>query len=453
MSQLDLLILVGFCLLNLFVGLRNKSATESAYLVADRKTGYAALTATLVMTEFNTSTLLSFAGLGFVAGYWALTLPAIFLIGLLFYGITVAKKWKGFDGLSVADFFRERYGRDIGLLAGVILLVSMSGFTATYIKSLTLLVSPFFPGVSKWSLSASLVAIPLLMTLRGGLVSVIRTDIVGFIATLLFFPLLAYFAYAAIGEVPQQSIQEGMTAVPLWFISSLVVLTMFTYILAPWYGQKIFAAKSQRIAFISVISAALIVFVLYGLAVFATALCRSAVSLASPEMALPYIISQVLPDGVRGLGYAILIAASATTLTGVWSAMTTMVIGDFCKKEVQNANRAVVITLLFAGVSYLLCNLFVDQIFQKLILANIPVAALSFALLAGFYWQRASRVGAYCSIITGLIVGVFSYWYWGEEGGYTWYWAMFGIPLIFFTGVVGSLLKPAGEAHARSTAA
>jgi Na+/proline symporter len=76
-----------------------------------------------------------------------------------------------------------------------------------------------------------------------------------------------------------------------------------------------------------------------------------------------------------------------------------------------------------------------------MILVNIPIAALSFALLAGFYWKRVSRAGAWASVLVGIAWAVGCYAYFGEQGGYTWYWALYGIPLIFLTGAVVSLCE------------
>ncbi|MCB1071793.1 MAG: hypothetical protein H7A41_05600 [Chlamydiales bacterium] len=45
------------------------------------------------------------------------------------------------------------------------------------------------------------------------------------------------------------------------------------------------------------------------------------------------------------------------------------------------------------------------------------------------------------SILIGLIWGAFSYLYFGEEGLYTWYWAFWGIPLIFISGILGSMIR------------
>jgi len=98
--------------------------------------------------------------------------------------------------------------------------------------------------------------------------------------------------------------------------------------------------------------------------------------------------------------------------------------------------------LLSASLSWLISELLVDSILQKLILANIPVYALSFAILAGFHWSRVSTIGASISTGVGLIWGISCYLYVGESGFYTVYWAFGGLPLIFGTGILGSLLFP-----------
>jgi hypothetical protein len=56
---------------------------------------------------------------------------------------------------------------------------------------------------------------------------------------------------------------------------------------------------------------------------------------------------------------------------------------DFFKGE-ESLQRSRGITFSLAVLSFLLANLVMDQVFNSLILANIPIAALSFALLAGF---------------------------------------------------------------------
>lgn len=438
MTAWDYFLLIAVLSFFLLIGLLTRYKNESAYLFADRKTGFFSLTATLVMTEFNTATLISFASLGYLAGMWALVMPFIFLIGLLFYALTVAKKWKAFDGLSVAAFFTQRYGRDFGKIVSAALLLAMAGFSATYVKSLVILFTPLFPGMPEWFLSGIFVATILLLTLRGGLRAIIYTDLASFLATLIFFPIMSFYVWKEIPVRLSIDFERGSRAISPEFVVSLIVLTMFTYILAPWYGQKIFAAKSEKIAYRSVFTAAILIFCLYGLIIFPAVLLHlNGIELVFPEQAFPHILHEYLPVGLRGLGYALLFAASATTLTGVWNAMTSMYVSDF-----HSSKRVWLITSCFATLSLILSNIFVDKIFSKLILANIPVAALSFALLAGFYWEKASRLGAYCSLIAGLLSGVGAYLWWGDVGMYTWYWAIYGIPVTFLSGILGSYLRP-----------
>lgn len=70
------------------------------------------------------------------------------------------------------------------------------------------------------------------------------------------------------------------------------------------------------------------------------------------------------------------------------------------------------------------------------------MAALAFALLAEFPWPRATTAGAWASVVLGVVWGVGCFIVVGEAGGYTWAWAMYGIPLIFATGIAVSLLTP-----------
>lgn len=143
---------------------------------------------------------------------------------------------------------------------------------------------------------------------------------------------------------------------------------------------------------------------------------------------------------------AVLFAAALTTLGGVWSAMTAMVAADFGWLGARAVRTQRFLLLAVATVSWLGAVLLVDDILNRLILANVPVAGLAFALLAGFHWPRATTAGAWASTVVGVCWGAGAFLVVGESGGYTWTWAIYGIPLIFVTGVVVSLANRRGAA-------
>lgn len=428
---------------------------EQSFMLADRAVGLFPLVATLVMTEFNTSTLLAFSAVGYRAGPMALALPLVFLIGLGFYTVAVAKAWKRFNRLSVAELFARRYSANLGRFASLLLLAAMSGFSATYVKSLGLIFQPMAAGLPFPLISAALTGIVLLAILPGGLVSVVRGDVISFCVTLVLLPTLLVIGAArsgALGGLATVFPADQLTVAPLeqWahpelsfrFVTSLIVLTCFTYIAAPWYGQKMFAAKDTHTAVTAVAISACLVFAMYGSMVLAAAHLRVLEPhLADPQFAVPTMVLHWLPPAIRGVGMAVLFTAALTTLGGVWSAMAAMVAADFGSMRVRTVRAQRGLLAAFALVSWLGAVFLVDDILSRLILANVPVAGLAFALLAGFHWPRATTAAAWASTVVGIIWGAGAFLIVGEAGGYTWVWAIYGVPLIFATGIAVSLVS------------
>lgn len=415
---------------------------EETLLLANRQVGLLALTATLVMTELNTSTLTAFASLGYQHGMWALFMPATFLLGLLFYAFVVAKKWRSLSSLSVAELFKRSYGKKIGQIASIMLMLATLGFTATHIKSLTLIMSPLFPWAPPLALSIGLILATLLISMPRGLISIVQTDVVSFCCAFIILPLSLYFTFSQSLQTPKEI--EVLALSPFYLIP-LILLTMFTYISSPWYGQKVFCAKSKKTAFLSTLASAILVFTLYEMVAMSGAYLRlSGMALEHPDMSLAALI-EALPPLLRGIGYTTLFAIAATTLSGLWSAVVSMIIADFLGGGLsKDSRRWTGLSLLVAFVSLILANTLIDTIFPKLILANIPLFALSFALLAAFYWPKASRLSAIVSMSLGLFWGAFTYLYFGEENGYLFYWVVGGLPIIFGSGITTALLRPRG---------
>ncbi|WP_108649364.1 sodium:solute symporter family protein [Dongshaea marina] len=438
-AMLGVLVLVA--LIN-WRGQRSKQDSVGDYLFAGRNTGVFALMATLVMTELNTSTMVGFATLGYLDGYRAISLASVFLFGLLFYSLVVARRWKRYDGFSVSGYFSDRYHPMLGQLAALVLFVAMAGFSANYIKSLALLMQPLFPSVSLPLVSALFSILVLALVLRGGLRAIIGFDRLSFLLVLLFVPALYYFSRQLGGGAELPPIQFGHLSSQ--FVWSLVIITCMTYILAPWYGQKIFAAHRERTALWAMLICSVFVFLLYaGIIAAAAEVRRQGVVLADPQQVIPYLVANGLPPYIRGASYALLFCIAATTLAGVWSAMVSIILGPGVlgtHRQQGSSSTGMLWTLGCALLSWLGATFFVDHILDKMILMNIPISALAFSLLAGFYWKRVSTPSALVSILVGLIGGFYCYFAY-SEATYSWYWAVYAIPASFIAGAVWTWLS------------
>jgi Na+/proline symporter len=441
-----------FVLLFLIVGnLTSKIQSQSLdhYFLNSRKTKFWALVATLVMTEFNTSTLVAFSGLG-VLGLWSLWMPFLFLIGLGFYTLVVAKKWNQMGGTSVAELITNRYGSDVGKWASVSLIIAMVGFSSTYVKSSALFLSGLYPylpiELSQWIV----VLIVLGFCLRGGLSSIIKTDILGFCLVLVLFPTLLGYAWMHWGELNLKgwisiSSESASHVIPIEFILSLLILTMFTYISSPWYGQKIFSAENSDTAFRAVALSSVLVFLLYAIPILLVGWYTHG-TLRYPDLdsQLPHLLADELPPFLQVFAYGTLFLVGGTTLSGIWSAQASMIQKDFYQNHLTQ-NKSRILVVLFALSSWMGAVLSPETVLNQMILANVPIFALSFSVLAGFYWKKARRWGAILSIVSGNIWGIFTYLYFGNEGMYTWYWTVYGLPIVFITGYLGSLIGSGSE--------
>ncbi len=78
----------------------------------------------------------------------ALALPLVFLVGLGFYTVTVSRRVEALQPPVGAELFAERYSPPLGRFASLMLLVAMTGFSATYVKSLGLIFHPLAPGAA-----------------------------------------------------------------------------------------------------------------------------------------------------------------------------------------------------------------------------------------------------------------------------------------------------------------
>lgn len=421
-----------------FYKAREVKNTED-YLVAGRKATILPLVGTLVMTEFNTATLMGWAKIGYSAGLFATMVPVIFIVGYGFYTLFAAKNWKRVNCISVAEMFEERYGKDVRMIVSIINIFLLLILCSAYLKAASLIFYTAF-GLS---LNATIIIICLVVlafTLAGGLISVIWTDLASFFVTIITVPALFFIALKKSGGMeglknvyPPNYL--GWKIIENWndpilstkFIISYCFLLTMLYFNAPWYAQRMFAAKDEKNAYYSMAWTTFLTFLLYFLVMAVCAFSKVGwPDLKHEDMALgfPNVITYWVPSGLKGLMLSMIFAVCQTTLSSIWNTNVSMIeqdiyVGIF-KPNATERERFIfskIMTLILA-----LFTIFGSIYLMKYILAMLFVAdvllTVSFAPSIGaFYFKWANRKGAIASIISTLIVGIITLWVkWGPHG-------------------------------------
>ena len=433
-SWIDLGIVALYALGALGYGLwvSRRVRTSLDYTVAGRQLGLFALVGTLVMTEFNPSTMIWFGSISYTAGPRAAWLCLIFIVGLGSYGLLVARRWQRLQAVSIAEMFEARYSlglrRAVSLCTTLILTLFSSGYLIATSKTFSsaLGLPPSGALVPGWiTADRTLVwtalvisTTVLIFTWAGGLISVAFTDTASLIVTVVVLPLLAISALQYASPEPLLHSYQAVDpdpVLPLHFIVTLNVVILLCYPLAPWYGQRMFAARNERTAFAAVGIAALATTLLYACSQIATLIYHGHhPGLQDPDQAVGGAMNLFLGPGVRGLMLAMLFAVCQTTMSSIWNTTSAMIVQDFYKgwirPEATDADQLRVgrkITLVMGLITLLLCTTLLGKLLVVInLFGNTLFAAMFFPCVFGFLWWKASRRAATVCLVLGWILGL-----------------------------------------------
>lgn len=405
--------------------------TYSDYNLAGRKTGLFPLVCTLGAAEFNTATLIGGASVAYLygtVGIWYTSIIFIPVFGI--YALTVAKRYNRLRISTIAEFFDKRFqGKHSELLRGIATFVTLS-FTwiapATYLAGLSVIGNVLL-GIHPLWIVIGLTLICLFVSLAGGLLTAIWTDVLSYIMILIGMPILFFIGWKAAGgfaALPSVFEPQYLSFEPIWDLENYgfaAVLTwclqnILLYVAAPWYGQRIFSAKNEKVAYQGMIINTILIVLLYGFVALATMFARVLMpNLESSEVALPTLILQYAPPLLQGFLMVTLLLVGISTMIAIWNSAVSIVINDLFKRYIaKNKSEkyyivASRICFLILGVSTIVFALtFVGSILMALTYISVFTALLAFPILAGFYWKRFNTPAALWALMVGVIYVTFA---------------------------------------------
>ncbi len=446
------------------VGRKNRDQDD--YYVADRKLSWWAVGISTMATQSSAISFISIPafvavkeGGGLTWLQYELALP----LAMIAVSIFLIPLFRKLQLVSVYEYLQLRYGTAVRNTVAMIFLLSRALGTGIALYA-TAIVMQSITGFELWVSILGMGAIIVIYDTLGGMKAVVYSDILQMGLLLLGVVISIAIAVSSVGGVqavfeafPEARLQTldfswglgGDGGMPFW---AFLFGGFFLY--GAYYGTD--QSQVQRELSTSSIEDAkrslylngfarfplTLLYVMLGIAVGAlylhdTAL-QAGVAAASADYLIPQFILTYLPDGIKGLLIAAILAAAMSSIDSALNSLSAVTLHDFVLKEkhIQGAKeiRLSQITTIFWGMAIILFAFLVGAIADTVIEAINKIGSAFYGPVLAVFLAGAlhERIGSR-AILSGLIAGVginLALWVTAPEVMWMW-WNVIGVVVAY----------------------
>jgi SSS family solute:Na+ symporter len=430
MSSNLILFVALYLLVSVCIGLYAASKVKSSadYVVAGRHLPLAFIIATVFATWFGSETVLGIPskflneGLrGVVADPFGSSMCLI-LVGLFF-----ARPLYRMKLLTIGDYYRARYNRGVEVTAAVCIVISYLGWVSAQITALGLVFSILSNGaIAPWQGMILGVAIVLIWTLSGGMLSVAFTDLFQMSVIMLGMLYIGYVISGLVGG-PLVVIEHASAAGKLEFWPDLQPRDVVAFV-AAWATmalgsipqqdvfQRVASAKNERVAASGSVMGGCLYFVFafvpmylaYSATLMDPALIERYLQSDSQQI-LPRLILTHAPFAAQVFFFGALISAILSCSAATLLAPSVTVAENLLRPVMRNLTDKQFLLMLRIVVFLFACAVLTFALVSSQSIYGmvenaykITLAAAVTPLAFGLYWKKATTQGATLAMIAGL---------------------------------------------------
>lgn len=433
LSVLDSAIILLYILVVLAIGFyfRKRSKNSEEYFLAGRKVGWIAIGASLFATNISSEHFLGLAGTGSKSGLAVGHFEWLACLILLLLGWVFTPFYIESGVFTMPEFLEKRYNSAARYYLSI---VSILSYILTKISISLYAGGILLNAVVGWDMYTSAVVIVIITgiyTLLGGLSAVIYTDLVQ-----MFILIIGSIILTLIGLSEAGGWANLVANTPADFWSMFKPLTHPDFpwtgiifgapILGLWYWctdqyivQRVLSAKNLTNAQSGTIFAGYLkilpVFILVLPGIIAFHISGGTVS---GDKAYPWLVTHLLPSGIKGIVVAGLLAALMSSLSAMFNSTSTLLTIDVFKKLKPEADEKMLVRFgrISTGLMIILGLLWIPfigllsddrmYVYLQSVQAYVspPIASV---FLFGLFSSRVNGKGAIAALLTGLFLGVF----------------------------------------------
>ncbi len=429
--------LVAIIAIGVYAGLSRESRSSEGFFLAGRSLKWPMIGAALFAANISTIHMVGLAGQGFsdgiVWGNFEWSAPFMLIILALVFAPFYFKT----NITTLPEFLEKRYCKSTrSVLAVISLFTALFLHIGVSLYAGALVFENFF-GIGRYTAIFAIAIATLIYSIIGGLRAIVLTEAIQSIILIFGATIITILAMMALPEHGITSYAELKAAckpdqlsifhtssnspLPWWaFWLGIPVLGLNYWCADQTIVQKVLAAKSLKDAqngpifsgFIKILP----VFIMIFPGIFAYILFKDKIEIA--DQALPFLILNILPVGLKGLMAAALLAALMSTIASALNSSGTLVSLDIIKqhrpgisdKTLLVLGRVTIFVVMAIAVAWSPLIAKFPSIFEAI---NDLLAVLSPPISAVFLWGILSKKGTpkagLYTLLFGFIFGLIAF--------------------------------------------
>eukprot|EP01084_Bolivina_argentea_P206717 352852_1 len=445
LSIIDSVIVVVYLIGIFFVGIYafiqrygTKKSVQS-YFLASRDIVWPAVGATVFSSNIGAEHFVGMAGTAAQSGIAISTYewtapPLIWLLGYFVCYIYIPS-----NIITTPQYLQNRYNKKIRIIVAIVtLLLFVLKTIATTIYSGCVILNQVL-GWDIYTSSILLIIVTGIYVILGGLRAVVYTENIQTIILIIGGFIVFIYSINAVGGMDSLNNyynskgQHNMHLIRSykddeWPWIGLIftpILQSYFY----WCGnhlliQRILSAKSELHAHY----ASIFTSILKILPVFMTVIPGMCAVVLYPDnfsngtsseydAAYPLLVTNLLPNGIKGIVIAAMLSALMSSLAAVYNSASTIIMNDIfklCYPNIENETTLINIGRFGAFIFIIISMLWLPIIVSTnspIYVYVISIGAtfqmpLSVVFFCGHFWNRANVFGAYCCLSVGFIIGL-----------------------------------------------
>ncbi len=422
------LLVVLLVSITLFKATQVKNKTD--FLVAGRTLTWPVLVFTLLSSWIGAGSLLAGAENAYKNGFVALWQPLGGWIGLLLISI-IAGRARQFAQFTVPDLLEARYNSTARVLATIAIVISYTIITSYQFIGGGDILHLIFPEINRTTGLYILAGFVIFFTAAAGMASIAYLDLfIGSLVTLTVIvavPVLLFRTggWAVVHQKLPPTHFQPLGNYSLSGAIGLMLPTMLLLIGNQGMYQKFFSARSAHDARKAVIGWIIGTVTLETLLVALAVIASAKLHTDRPREIIPLTAKEALPSWLGAILLGGVFAKVISTANNYLFSPATNLIHDVYERFI-NKNATQQETLLVSRIVVVLLGIFAvlqATQFESVLKASLYAytvygAAVTPAVLAVFFWRRATTPGAIASISLGTIVTIA--WQLAQQHGPGW---------------------------------